>query len=191
MNLKLVTPEECVALAEGNVESSVSVINSLMVSVERIVALNLDFGRTLLEQSISHAKTLFAAKDAQALLALQHSASQPDVGRIVEYSNTVFDIVTQTHEDISRAFEEKLVDAGKRITSTLQNPAFRVPGGSDQSIAALRGAVGGADAAYEHMGKAFVQFMALGQAQIAAATRMALEAVGEGAKRQPRLRLAA
>ncbi|MBL8482707.1 MAG: phasin family protein, partial [Rhodocyclaceae bacterium] len=179
MHLKLVSPEECAALAEANVESSVSLVNSLMVSVERIVALNLDVGRSVMEEGIARAKAMLAAKDPQALLAV-HAAGQPDVSRLVEYSRTVFDIVTQTQEDISRMIEEKVVEGGKRFTDTLQGSALAAPYPADLALAAMRQAMSGADAAYDNIGKALTQVATLAQSQLAAATRMALEVATKG-----------
>ncbi|HEX8962117.1 MAG TPA: phasin family protein, partial [Rhodocyclaceae bacterium] len=83
------SPEQIAAANKANVETALTLANTAFASAERIAALNLNTARTLLEESVSTAKTLMAAKDAQELIGLQSSLAQPAIDKAIAYSRSL------------------------------------------------------------------------------------------------------
>ncbi|HNO89426.1 MAG TPA: phasin family protein, partial [Rhodocyclaceae bacterium] len=99
------TPEQFVALNKANVETLLTLANTAFASAERLAALNLNTARAVLEDSVANAKSLLSAKDVQELVNLQAALLQPVVEKAVAYSRSVYEIASQTQEEVSKLFE--------------------------------------------------------------------------------------
>ena len=69
-----VTPEKIAAAAKTNVEASLSsasaFVATVFTAVERVSTLNLATARTAFDESVAFSKAVLAAKDPQAVAAL-------------------------------------------------------------------------------------------------------------------------
>ena len=117
------TPEQIVAANKANVETLLTLANTAFASAERIAALNLNTARAVLEDTVASAKALMAAKDVQELLALQSSLAQPVVEKAVAYSRSIYEIASQTQEEVSKLFEAKSL----KPTRPSPPPSTRLP----------------------------------------------------------------
>ncbi|MBL8482552.1 MAG: phasin family protein [Rhodocyclaceae bacterium] len=178
MEPKLATPEEILALGKANIESSLALADVAFVAVERLTALNLNSGRAALESAGASAKALFEVKDVESLGALQSSAAKPALEKLVAYSTSVYEILTQTQEEMSKLVEARSAGFGESIKSALEAAAKSAPVGSDAALAALKQAMAAGDAAYANLSKAVKQFSDAAEANMSAAGKAALDAVG-------------
>ena len=141
------TPEQFVAANKANVETLLTLANTAFASAERIAALNLNTARAVLEDTVASAKALLAAKDVQELFALQSSLAQPVVEKAVAYSRSVYEIASQTQEEVSKVFEAQVAEANKTFAAALDKAAKSAPAGSDVAVAAV-------NACRQHQGQA-------------------------------------
>ena len=106
-------------------------------STERLAALNLNTARSMLEDSVANVKTMMGAKDVQDIVALQSNLMQPSIEKAVAYSRSVYEIVSQTQEELSKVVEAQVGEVNKAVTSTLDQAAKQAPAGSDVAVAAV------------------------------------------------------
>ena len=100
-----VTPEQFAAANKTNIETLLTLANTAFASAERLAALNLNTARSLLEDGVANTKALLAAKDVQELVNLQVSLAQPIVEKAVAYARSVYEISSQSQEEMSKVFE--------------------------------------------------------------------------------------
>jgi len=175
------TPEQFAATSKANVESLLSVANTAFASAERLTALNLNTARAVLEDGVANAKALMGAKDVQELVSLQTAMAQPMVEKAVAYSRNVYEIATQTQEELSKLVESQLTEANKNVAEVLDKAAKSAPAGSDVAVAAVKSAIAAANSAYDSMTKAAKQVAEIAEANVTAATNATVKAVSTAA----------
>ncbi|WP_398314006.1 TIGR01841 family phasin [Zoogloea sp.] len=171
------TPEQIVAANKANVETLLTLANTAFASAERIAALNLNTARAVLEDSVASTKALLGAKDVQELLALQTSLAQPLVEKAVAYSRSIYEIASQTQEEVSKLVEAQVAEANKTFAAALDKAAKSAPAGSDVAVAAVKSAIAAANSAYDSVTKAAKQVAEIAEANVAAATSATVKAV--------------
>lgn len=185
------TPEQFAAANKANVESLLNIANTAFASAERIAALNLNTARSMLEESVANAKSLMTAKDVQELMAMQTSLAQPTLDKLISYSRNLYEIATQTQEEMNKVFEAQYAEVNKNVSTVLDKAAKSAPAGSDVAVAAVKSAIAAANSAYDTMTKAAKQVAEIAEANVAAATSATVKAVGAGAATTAKSRKAA
>ena len=127
-------------------------------------------------------KALLAAKDVQELINLQASLAQPIVEKAVAYARSVYEITSQSQEEVSKVFEGQVAEINKGVASALDKAAKSAPAGSDVAVAAVKSAIAAANSAYDSMSKAAKQVAEIAEANVAAATNATVKAVSTTAK---------
>jgi phasin family protein len=170
-------PEQLASTNKANIESLLTLANTTFASAERLAALNLNTARNLLEDVVSNAKTLLAVKDVQEFLNVQVALAQPSVEKAVAYSRGVYEIASQTQEELSKVFEAQFAELNKNVSSALDKAAKNAPAGSDVAVAAVKSAIAAANSAYDSISKAAKQVAEITEANVAAATNATVKAV--------------
>ena len=181
-NLTFVTPEQIAASGKANVETMMFVAQTAFTSAERLAALNLNTARSLLEDSVANVQAMLTAKDPQAMIALQTSLAQPAVEKAVAYSRSVYEIATQTQDELNKVVESQVSSLNKNVVTALDQVVKSSPAGSDVAVAAVKQAIAAANSAYDSMTKAAKQVAEIAEANVAAATSATVKAVGTAAK---------
>ena len=177
-----INPEQFAAANKAAVDSLLSVANTALASAERIATLNLETARSVLEDSVSNAKALMGAKDPQEALSIQASLAQPSVDKVVAYSKSVYEISTETQEQLAKMVEAQFGDFQKSVADMLEKAAKSAPAGSDVAVAAVQSAIAAATSAFDNMRKTAKQVTELAQNNVAAATSATTKAVKKAAK---------
>lgn len=162
----------------AGMETMMSLASAAFASAERLTALNLNTGRSVLEESIANTKALLATKDPQEMMSLQAQLTQPFMEKVVAYSRSVYEISTQTQEEFSKAFAAQFADMNKTVVAALDEAAKSAPVGSDVAVAAVKSAIAAANSAYDSMTKAAKQVAEMTDTSVATATDAAVKAVG-------------
>ena len=176
-----VNTEQFASANKANVETLLTIANTAFASAARLAALNLNTARALLEDSVANAKAMLAVKDVQQLVAMQTTLAQPAVEKAVAYSRSVYEIATQTQEELSKVVEGQFSEINKNVASALDKAAKNAPAGSDVAVAAVKSAIAAANSAYDSMTKAAKQVAEIAEANVAAATTATVKAVGTNA----------
>ena len=176
---------------KAGIEALLTLANTAFASAERLAALNLNTARGILEDSVNTTKTLLGAKDVQELVALQSTLTQPSVEKAVAYSRSVYEIATQTQEEIAKIVEAQFSEANKTVATALDKAAKNAPAGSDVAVAAVKSAIAAASSAYDSLTKAARQVAEVTEANVAAATNATVKAIGSPSSATTKARKAA
>ena len=174
------TTEQFATANKATVETLLTVANTAFASAERLAALNLNTARAMLEDSVANAKALLGVKDVQQLIAMQTTLAQPAVEKAVAYSRSVYEIATQTQEELGKVVEGQFSEMNKSVNTALDKAVKNAPAGSDVAVAAVKSAIAAANSAYDSMTKAAKQVAEIAEANVAAATTATVKAVGNG-----------
>lgn len=166
-----INPEQFAAANKATVDSLLSVANTALASAERIAALNLNTVRSALEDSVSGAKSVMAAKDPQEALKLQSSLAQPAVEKAVAYSRSVYEITSQTQQELAKMVEAQFGDFQKSVAGMVEMATKSAPAGSESAVAAIQNAIAAATSAFGNMNSVAKQFAETAQANIASVTK--------------------
>ncbi len=177
-----VTPEQFAASNKANVETVLTLANAAFASAERLAALNLNTARSILEDGVANTKALLAAKDVQELMNLQASLAQPIFEKAVAYARSVYEITSQSQEEVSKILEGQVAELNKGVATALDKAAKSAPAGSDVAVAAVKSAIAAANSAYDSMSKAAKQVAEIAEANVAAATNATVKAVSSTSK---------
>ncbi|MCB1940096.1 MAG: phasin family protein [Rhodocyclaceae bacterium] len=179
------TPEQFAATNKANIENALTLANAAFASVERLAALNLNTARSALEDGVANTKALLSVKDVQEFVTVQSALAQPAVEKLVAYSRSVYEIATQSQEEVSKLVEAQIAEMNKGVAAALDQAAKSAPAGSDVAVAAVKSAIAAANSAYDSMNKAAKQVAEIAEANVAAATNATVKAVGTAAKKAP------
>ena len=174
-------PEQFATSNKTYVESLLTIANTAFASAERFAALNLNTARSVLEGSVTSAKSLLAIKDVQELLSTQSTLAKPTLEKFVAYSRSVYEIGSQTQEELTKVFEAQYGEINKNISTALDKAAKSAPAGSDVAVAAVKSAIAAANSAYDSINKAAKQVAGIAEANVTAATNATVKAVGSTA----------
>jgi phasin family protein len=177
-----INPEQFAAANKAAVDSLLSVANTALASAERIASLNLETARSVLEDSVSNAKALMGAKDPQEAMSIQASLTQPSIEKAVAYSKSVYEISTETQEQLAKMVEAQFGDFQKNVAAMLEKAAKSAPAGSDVAVAAVQSAIAAANSAFDNMRKTAKQVTDMAQTNMAAATSATAKAVKKTSK---------
>ncbi len=178
----ITTPENLATANKAAVETFLTLANTAFASTERFAALNLNAARSFLEDGIANAKALLGAKDLQQLVALQTTLAQPTIEKLVSYSRNVYEIASQTQEEVSKLVEAQFAEVNKNVASALDKAVKNAPAGSDVAVAAVKSAIASANSVYDNISKATKQVAEIAEANMAAATSATVKAVGSAGK---------
>ena len=177
-----INTEQFVAANKAAVDSLLAVANTALASAERIAALNLNTARATLEDSVTSAKAVLGAKDAQEAASIQASLAQPAVEKAVAYSRSVYEITSQTQEELAKMVQAQFGDFQKSVAGMVEQVAKSAPAGSEGAVAAIQNAIAAANSAFGNMSVVAKQFTDAAQANVAAVTKAATAAAGKKSK---------
>ena len=145
------------ATNKSAVENMLSLTNTFFASAERLAALNLNTARSAIENSAATTKSLFEIKDAQALVGLPSQLAQPGMEKVTAYSRSVYEIFTQTNDEVSKIVEAQVRELNGAFGTALDKLAKAGPVGSDVAVSAVKSAMAAANSAYGNFSKAAKQ----------------------------------
>lgn len=160
-------PEQIVSANSANVETFTSFSKAAFSGVERVVALNMNTVRGLIEEGSSTSRSLLAAKDMQDVIAMQSTVAKPDFDKFGAYVRRVYDIASQTQETINQMAEVRVSEINQHLDQELDKMAKNAPAGADLAMDALRSAVSASNSAYRDMSKTARQFTEIAEANLA------------------------
>lgn len=150
-------PEQFSSVAKANVEAQLSLLTNLtskaFEGVEKVVDLNLNAAKASLEDSSVAAKQLLSAKDAQEFFSLSAAQAQPNAAKAIAYSRHLAGIATSVQAEFTRAAEEQIAQAGRKVSELVEDVSKNAPAGSENVIALVKSAIGNANAGYEQFSK--------------------------------------
>ena len=163
--------EQFAASNKAAVDSLLAVANTALASAERIAALNLGAARTALEDTSSAAQAVLAVKNPKDAVALQTSTLKPAVEKAVDYSRSLYEISSESQQQLAKMLEAQFADFQKQVSSMVAQATKAAPAGSETIMSAMQSAVAAANSAFANMTAMTKQLTETAQANMAAATK--------------------
>jgi phasin family protein len=157
----------------ANLEAQIAMLTALTTtvfeSIEKVVDLNLNAGKTSLEESAATAKQLLSAKDPQEFLSLTVAQAQPTVAKAIAYSRHLAGIAATAQAEFSRITEEQLAEKGRKVAALVDEVSKNAPAGSENAMAIMQTAIRNASAGYEQFSKTTKQAVEVTEANLTTA----------------------
>ena len=135
MNL---TPEQLAAAQKANLETLNGITNQALVSIEKLVELNMHIAKASLSDSMNNVKKALEIKDIQQLLAHQAEAVQPMAEKIMAYSRHLYELAHETQVSFTKSAEKEFQVSQIKINGLVEDWAQNVPAGSDAAVNAMK-----------------------------------------------------
>ncbi|UEP20392.1 phasin family protein [Burkholderia ambifaria] len=182
--MSLLTPEQIAAAQKANLESLFGLTTKAFEGVEKLIELNLQVVKSTLTESQENAQRLLSVKDAQELIALQASLSQPVAEKVLSYTRHLYEIASSTQAEFAKVAEAQFEEQNQKIQALVDNVAKNAPAGSETAVAALKSALNAANTTYETVQKAAKQAVEIAETNFNAAAAVATKAASAAASRR-------
>lgn len=166
---------------KASLENVEIVANTAFAGIERLASLNLATARSSLEEGAANMKALLSVKDVPSFVALQQSLAQPAVEKAIAYSRGVYEVVSQSANELVRLFEGHASELNKNVSTAIDNALKNAPVGSEVAVTAVKSAMSAANSALDQMNKAAKQVTEMAEANVAAANAATLKLVKKAA----------
>jgi phasin family protein len=180
--MNLLTPEQIVAAQKANLETLFGLTGKAFEGVEKLVELNLQVVKSTIAEGQENAQRALSAKDAQELLALQASLTQPVAEKVLSYGRHLYEIASATQAEFARVAEAQYEDQNRKVQSLVDNVAKNAPAGSETAVAVIKSAITAANTTYETVHKATKQAVEIAESNFNAATAAASKAAAQASR---------
>lgn len=149
--------EQFASANKSTVDTLTSLAATAFGQVERLSALNLNTARSVFDDSVAATRSVMDAKDPKDLATLQSTLAQPNLDKAVAYGRSVYEIVSEGQQEVTKLFEAKVAELNKTVTDAIDEAAKSAPAGSEPVFAAVKSALGATNAVYDNVSKATKQ----------------------------------
>ena len=125
-----------------------------MDSAERVIALQLEFAKSSLDQATKTARAVAGVKDVQELLVLRTRTAESAVEKLLGYSRSLYEVASEAQSELSKLAEERMSSFQKAVTETVDQAAKAAPAGGDVAVAAFKSSLAATTAAFDSFSKA-------------------------------------
>ena len=184
--MSLLTPEQIAANQKAALETLFGLTNKAFEGVEKLVELNLQVVKQSIAEGQESAQKALSVKDAQELLSLQASLTQPVAEKVLSYGRHLYEIAAATQAEFSKVAEAQYEEHNKKVQALVENVAKNAPAGSETAVAVLKSAITAANTTYETVHKATKQAVEIAESNFNAAATAATKAAQQAAAQASR-----
>jgi phasin family protein len=163
--------EQLTAAQKANAEVMMTLLRTAFDGVERLTALNMAASREFFNNTVANAQQLLSAKDAAAVAKLNSELAQPNVDKLVGYSRSVYDLVTEMQKEITSVMEAQYSSFTKNAASAVEKAKASAPVGGDVFAATMQSMLGASTKAFDQMTSMAKQLSDIAEANVEAAAK--------------------
>ncbi len=168
--------EQLTAAQKANAEVMMALMRTAFNGVERLTALNMAASREFFNNTVANAQQLMSAKDANAVAKLNSDLAQPNVDKMMAYSRSVYDLVSEMQKEITSVMEAQYSSFTKNAESAVAKAKASAPVGGDVFAATMQSMLGASTKAFDQMTSMAKQLSDIAEANLQAATKVAAPA---------------
>jgi len=120
------TSDQLIASQKESIDAFFGVGQMAFEGVERVVALNLQTTKAVLDEARD---AVLGARDPKALLSAE--AFQPAAEKATAYGRSLYEIASQTSAEINKVAEDNVVHARKQMLAFIDSALKNAPSGSE------------------------------------------------------------
>ena len=122
-----------------------------LANMEKFAEIGLGAARDSVELATKHAQSLAGARDVHEVLALNSAALEPAMKRAYSFSRTAYETVTETNDELKKAFEKQSAEINKATVAAIEEAFKYAPAGSESLVANVKSAMVAAQSAYDNL----------------------------------------
>jgi phasin family protein len=130
--------EQLAAAQKANAEVMMALLRTAFNGVERLTALNMAASREFFNNTVSNAQQLLGAKDAGEVAKLNSELAKPNVDKWVDYSRSVYDLVSSMQKEVTSVMESQYSSFAKNASSAVEKATASAPVGGDVFAATMK-----------------------------------------------------
>ncbi|MCL2344282.1 MAG: phasin family protein [Desulfobulbus sp.] len=162
--------EQLAVAQKANTEVMMSLLRTAFTGIERLTALNLAATREFFNNTVANTQQLMAAKDVNEAAKLNSELAKPNVEKVVDYSRSVYDLVTEMQKEITAVMEAQYSSFNKHASSVVAK-AKTAPAGGDVFAASMESMLNASSKAFDSMSTMAKQLSDIAEANLQAATK--------------------
>lgn len=171
------TPTQFSEMQKSQIDALYALSHVAFNTTEKLVDLNLAAMKAALDESAAAAQSLLSIKDAQDMMAVGGSLTQPAFQKFVGYGRNVYNIVSSAGADVRRVVESQLADGNNKAAQLIEFATKNAPAGSEPVVSMFKNAVAAYNSAYETISKATRQALDAAESNFDAAAKAAATVV--------------
>lgn len=175
----LLTQEQMAAANKANLETLSQLSRKAFDGVEKIMELNVQVAKTLLQENAEHLHTATQAKDLKEYFTQQAHFIQPMTEKAIAYGRHFYTIANATQTHFNEVSQEALKNRTTQMQELMTEMTSSKMGSSDAMVNLMKQAVANANTAVEVSQKAVKQVFDMSSHQTQSATNSALKASDE------------
>ncbi len=153
----LSSPEQLAAATRAQLATQLNLAtaltDSMIVSMEKFVGLNLQATKATVDSSVTNAQHLLTLKDPQELLSATQTQAQPQADIAATYARHLTSIATNTHLELSKAVETQLTESSRHLVSMLDEIGKMAPAGSEGAMSMMKSAIDNVSSGYAQLNR--------------------------------------
>jgi phasin family protein len=163
--------EQLTAAQKANAEVMMALLRTAFNGVERLTALNMAASREFFNNTVANAQQLLSAKDANAVAKLNSELAQPNVDKLVGYSRSVYDLVTEMQKEVTSVMEAQYSSFTKNAASPSKRPRPPLRSVAMCFAATMQSMLGASTKAFDQMTSMAKQLSDIAEANMQAAAK--------------------
>ena len=164
--------EQLTAAQKANAEVMMALLRTAFDGVDRLTALNMAASREFFNNTVANAQQLLSAKDVNAVAKLNSELAQPNVDKLMSYSRSVYDLVSEMQKEITGVMEAQYSSFTKNAESAVEKAKASAPVGGDVFAATMQSMLGASTKAFDQMTSMAKQLSDIAEANLQAASKV-------------------
>jgi len=169
--------EQLAAAQKANAEVMMALLRTAFNGVERLTALNMAASREFFNTTVAGTQQLLSAKDAAEMAKLNSNLAQPGAEKWMDYSRTVYDLVSQMQKEVTSVMEAQYSTFQKNANSAVEKATVSAPVGGDVFAATMKSMMEASTKAFTNMSGMAKQLTDIAEANMQAAGKATGQAV--------------
>ncbi|WP_156802251.1 phasin family protein [Leeia oryzae] len=158
-------------------ESALQLAQISIGSAEKLIKLQLDTAKAVLEEQARQAQTLASIKNVQQANETRQSLAESNLDNLVALSRSVYEFANQTQAELTKFAEARITELNKDVISLLDQTAKLAPAGSEPAVAAVKQTVQATVSAVDSLSKAAKQVSDFTETSVKSATTATVDAI--------------
>ena len=174
--MKTFNPEQYMTAGKASFDAYAAISTKAFEAMQKLAELNLAVLQSAAAESSATMQKLTTLKDPQDFVAFAQAQAKPNTEKFAAYGRAVYDIVSASGEDFTKAAEAQLAKAKEDAAAFIDSVAESAPPGSETAIAAWKSALTAGNSAYETINKAAKSAVATAKTQAQRAANASVKA---------------
>jgi phasin family protein len=172
----LLTQEQITAANKANLETLAQLSRKAFDGIEKLMELNLQVAKTLMQENVDHIQDSAKAKDIKEYMSMQANFVQPMTEKAIAYGRHFYSIANETQTGINEVAKADMQKRTTQMQQTITDLSAQTPSSSDAMVNLIKQAVANASTAFESSQKAVKQAIDMSSHHTQSATESALKA---------------